>query len=197
MYTFKTDWQLKFPINRVQNSISPNLSSCSRLMWSPWISVVIMSLWLLLSLSNYSGGTYIFISLDLIKILSCRATLFFFFFNICIFPPAIKQAYGYSTLHNGRDKTGHRGHTSWGVITHPTGSRLRLPVSVCLVVRHERRCITGKIQGETEGKLTNFWAHPMTVKLLQVIYFPSASIWWYTAGVVGTVWTYGAFSMEG
>lgn len=83
-------------------------------MWSPWISLVIMSLRLLLPLLNCSAGTYIFISLDLIKILSCCATLLF---NICIFPPAIKQAYGSSALHNGRKRTGHRGHTSWGVIT--------------------------------------------------------------------------------
>lgn len=30
-------------------------------------------------------------------------------------------------------------------------------------------------------KINNFSSHPVTGKLLQVIYFPSASVWWYTA----------------
>lgn len=150
-------------------------------MWSPWISVVIMSLWLLLSLPNYSGGTYIFISLDLIKILSCRATPFF---NICILPPAIKQAYGYNTPHNGRDKqvTGVTQVGEWLHIQLAAACASReLVFSTRARANEHRRKNRSVIQRWEWWEINNFFGSPYDSEAITSDVSSLASVWWYTA----------------
>lgn len=150
-------------------------------MWSPWISLVIMSLWLLLSLHNYSGGTYIFISLDLIRILSCSATLFF---NICISHQLLSRhmVTVLSIMDTIRRVTRVTQVGEWLHIWLAAACASHVLVfSIPARANVHRRKKRHALQRWEWWKINNFSAHPMTVKLLQVIYFPSASVWWYTA----------------